>query len=103
MTPVLELLNPGDTTTTALVTLFSQEGAAGGQVTVTLAAKTEQDVILSTLSGFRSDAYGLVQVDFCGGSIDGRTTYYRQSSSGSSYEFAYSIPFTAPLYGSRHI
>ena len=107
MNNVLELVNKGNTTLTATVTLYDITGAvAGTQSGISIASKGQQDVLVNLIGGFTSNSYGIVKVEFSG-SLDGRMAYYRNDASstisGDDYEFAYAVPFTNSVSGVTNV
>ena len=100
--PILELFNPGNTQITARVSLFRIDGSLGGQLLFNIGSLAQHDVIISDMLGFERDSYGLLRIDYCGGHLDGRVSYYRPGTNGN-YDFAYSIPLSAPSYGEKSV
>ena len=105
MTNVLEIVNRGATPVTATVTVYTISGTAGQPITFTLAAQGERDLILNDAGGFSPDSYGLVRIDYAGGILDGRVSFYRSSSSPvkGAYDFAFAVPLENSLTGASYV
>lgn len=98
MTNILEIVNTGSTAQNVQVTMFDNSGTGTYTTSIRLTAGEQRDIILNSLSGFRSDAYGLVTLKYSGNKIDGRLTYYHQrAQSAERFDLAYAIPFQSPL------
>ena len=102
MTNIVELLNPTTSTKTVTLRLYDANGSEQYAQLFTLNPDSQFDVILNDLPGFAADSYGLVTLD-ASGEIDGRTSYYRTTTDGTSFEFAYSIPFENTTTGTSAV
>lgn len=100
---VLELINTDSVTSTVTVKLYTIEGNGCNKVTLTIPPGEQRDVILNEFNGFIENSYGLITVEYSGGKIDGRTSYYRASSNPSEYDFAYSIPLYRAFFGTTNV
>ncbi len=102
MINILEVTNLG-TTREELTLRIGHE-----QITFSLAAGEQRDIILNGFSFFQPDQYGMVQLDFSG-DIRAQTVFYRTHASSvnrnvfGDYEFAFPIPATNPLRGVSHL
>lgn len=96
--PIAELINGGSNTGAVRITLFNQDGTVASSENRAVPPGGQTDVIISDMAGFQANSHGLLKFDFCDMDFDGRMSYYKADGSGD-YEFAYSIPFNAPLYG----
>ena len=61
MANILELYNPGFSDTAVTVTLYPSDGGTATVQTISLAARTQFDLILNDLEGFTENSYGLVK------------------------------------------
>jgi hypothetical protein len=102
MTNIIELVNPSSSSSTSNVTvsLYSIDGNHVYSQQLALAVGQQYDLILNDFPGFLSNSYGIVKVTYSG-ELDGRMSYYRPS--GSSYEFAYSVPLATALRGTTGV
>ncbi|MCB0325116.1 MAG: exo-alpha-sialidase, partial [Bdellovibrionales bacterium] len=103
MINVLELVNTSDQNTNVNVTLLNSIGEQQSQQSYSLAARSQFDVIINDLTGFASDALGIVKVEYSSSAVDGRVFFYRTTNGGSGYEFAFSVPFTNALSGTSYV
>ncbi len=101
MINILELVNVGEDELKATVTLFQIDGTQAHQQTITINPFGQFDLILNDLPGFQKDSYGIVTVEFTG-QLDGRLFYYRNGTAGD-YEFAFGVPYSAPLFGQSSV
>ena len=98
MIPIAELINPGSVPTVANAAVLDLDGAVLSEVQIPLPAFGQRDLILTDLPGVSKDSYGLLKIDFCGGALDGRVSYYGINPNGG-YNFAFSVAFAPPLWG----
>ncbi len=104
MTNILELINTGSSSLTATITLYDLSGnALGTPQVVPINAGSQFDVIVNSLEGFSTTSYGLIKVEFSHYNFDGRMSFYRYGATGSSFEFAFSLPFANYLTGSSYV
>ena len=101
MTNILELINPDGNfdnlaTTRALVSLYSIDGTCQSQTQVDITEGGQRDLIINSMSGFQSDSYGIIKVEYTN-NLSGRLSNYKPA--GSEYDFAYSVDLRAPLTG----
>ncbi|MFN8392503.1 MAG: M64 family metallopeptidase [Bdellovibrionota bacterium] len=102
MTDILELTNPTLNDMPVKISFFSINGALAHQITVTVPAVNQRDVILNEFPGFLRDSYGVVKLEF-NGPLDGRMMYYRQSSDGAGYDFAFDMPLADANFGTTAV
>ena len=100
--PIAELVNTSASPMTARVSLYRLDGSLGSIFTTNIEAGNQKDIILSSMSGFTKDSYGLIKIEHCDGMLDGRISYYRSTVS-SDFEFAYSIPLVQPTFGNSAV
>ena len=104
MLNILELSNPNSDNSGATITIWNSQGNAVAQTTVTLAPNAQRDIILNDLAGFVSDAYGLVSLNYTGGHLRGRMSFYRLDiHANDEYDFAYATAIIPPIYGSSYV
>ena len=96
--PIAELVNPGEDAITARLSLLNISGQVQSSVLVNIFPGKQRDIIVRDMTGFLQNSYGLLRIDFCNGSLDGRVSYYRSSATGG-YEFAFSDALSQPSYG----
>ena len=101
---ILELYNPEDSPTEAVVSLYRIDGSLGYRTTVPVAALGQVDLVLNAFNGFASNSYGLVVVESVG-RILGRATYYRDPSGffTGPFEIAFSVPLLVPGFGMTQV
>ncbi len=102
MINILELTNSTSTNINVKISFYSILGVLADQRTVMVRANSQFDVIMNEFSNFVIDSYGIVKLEF-EGSIDGRMSYYRPSTDGAGYDFAYSIPLTDATFGTTAV
>ncbi len=102
-TNILELVNKGESVVPVTVTLYDIDGDEQSETEITLAANSQQDLILNTILGFTENSYGVVKVEFDSTSVDGRLFYYRSLDGFVSNEFAYGIPFANAITGPSYV
>jgi hypothetical protein len=115
MTNVLELVNKSPHQRTVYVTMRGIYGSGGVPTEITLAPRSQYDVILNDLDDFTVNSYGVVEVRekavyagttnygaVLGGSIDAKVFYYRNDSVGG-FEFAYGLPIKNPIHGNSTV
>lgn len=110
MNNVLELMNSGDQDVMVQVLLYNSEGKKleNSETSQVLVPKHGQiDLSLNQHPGFLEDSYGVAELRFNEGSVDGRMTYYRYAREGDGegdaegYEFVFSQPLTSTVTGSH--
>ncbi len=103
MTNILELINPTGSSQSLSITLYSISGQVLHSEVLSLESGAQFDRIVNDMPNFVTDSYGLVRIDFSGAKFDGRMSFYRSRDSFQSYEFAYSVPFRNPNYGTTAV
>ncbi len=103
MINIAELVNPGDEELVATLSLYSINGRRESRTTVVIPPRGQRDVIVNGLEGFVSDSYGILEIAYKGGELDGRLSFYRQEGSSGDYEFAFGVPFPSLLYGTNAV
>lgn len=95
---IAELQNNTSNNVNARINVFDINGELASSNTFIVSANQQRDVILNDLSGFKSESYGVVQIS---NNVSGRITYYKPKVFGgfSDFDFAYTLPFDAPLTG----
>lgn len=101
----LELVNTGDTDVVADVSLYSITGQRLSRTRFDVFARRQRDIDVNLLSGFTSESYGLLKITFCGGTLDGRISFYRRTAGSASgnHDFAYTVPLANPRYGASAV
>ena len=102
ITNILELVNVSEeSTAVARVELYSISGLLKSSTTVSIAPRSQSDLIINDMDGYLGNSYGLIKITYCGGQLDGRVSYYRLSPAGTGqlYDFVYNIPLMNPQYG----
>jgi len=103
ITNILELVNIDSSTISVRISLYDINGDLGSQITGNIPALGQRDWIINDMAGYEEGVYGLLKIEYCGGNLDGRTSYYRDTTGVTSgvgdYDFVYSIPLSNPLYG----
>jgi hypothetical protein len=105
MTNVLELVNTENTEKRVWVTFYDIDGNAEAPIPIKLSARGQYDLILNSLSAFRENSYGIVQIEFDGTELGGRLSFYRSgfAGNGDDYEFAFSMPLQNALSGDSYV
>ena len=106
MTNILELVNKGSTVMGVTVFVYSIDGVRGQPVSFTIDPQGQHDLVLNSIPQFSADSYGLVQIYYAGGVLDGRVSFYRNSSaygSGDDYDYAFSVPLESPITGTSYV
>lgn len=99
MINIAELVNRSGTKQSVQLTIYDSNGDSVDAITVQIPAGGQRDIILNDMAGFVPDSYGVVTLDFSDNTIESRMSFYRNSSSGAEYDFAYSVPALSPLTG----
>ncbi len=101
MINILELQNPSNVAVSAQVNLLNSNGTIRSSTLVSVPAQDQFDVIVNGLSGFTSEAFGLIQVS---NNVSGRISYYKPSTSNpSSYDFSYSVPLRNGISNTSYV
>ena len=103
MVNIAELVNTGSTPVSVTLSLYDSAGNAIAQTVAGVPALGQRDIVLNGLAGFQANNYGIATLDYAGDSLTVRMTYYRPAALGSSFDFAYSKPMSAPLTGSASV
>ena len=101
MTNIVEIINPQQIPTTVKLTLIDVDGIPHSR-TIQVPAEDQMDIILNDFPGFRVDSYGIFRLEF-EGALDGRIFFYRTGTTGSDFEFVFSLPFSDPLKGTSSV
>lgn len=103
MTNILELVNRTGDDVAVTVHLHDIDGVLRRTIELTLRGYEQRDLILNGLPEFTINSYGLVVVTAAVGTgqepLDGRISYYRSGAVPGTFDFAFSVPLTAPSYG----
>jgi hypothetical protein len=102
MANILELTNGNNADIAVKVSFYSILGNLLDQKNVVVRANNQFDLIINDLRNFVADSYGIVKLEF-EGNLDGRMSYYRQSSDKTGFDFAYSIPLTDATFGTTAV
>jgi len=94
---VLELVNEKPSLAIVEVVLRNEFGIESSGILVNIPARTQRDLIINDLVGFKTDAYGLVEVRVYSGTVSGRVAIYQGGTSGLNA--AYALPLTVGLRG----
>ncbi|MCB0358887.1 MAG: hypothetical protein KDD44_04605 [Bdellovibrionales bacterium] len=99
MQNILEMINRDGNAKQVTVSLFDTAGVLQSATVVTVPAFGQLDVDVSQLSGFTTNSYGLLKLEFSG-TLDGRVSFYRVA--GGQYQFAFNSPFRQALAGTTY-
>lgn len=102
MTNIIELVNPSDEAVDVRVSFYSILGELAHEQVFNVPANSQNDVIVNQFPGFVQNSYGIVKLEF-EGVLDGRMTYYRQSSDLSGYDFVFALPLEEASYGTTAV
>ena len=103
---ILELVNRSDSSVTLTVTAHDIAGTPVSTQQVVLGPRGQQDLIVNDIEGFTRDSYGIITVSFdenLSDVVDGRMAFYRYAPGNTSFEFAFAVPFVAPLCGDSFV
>lgn len=106
----LELVNIDSTTKGAFenekssvdLTLYKANGSVGFRGKYELSPGQQLDLSVSSMSGFETNKYGLIRLEFPQGKIMGRMFFYRQNAN-KGYDFAFGIALNNPVYGRSYV
>ncbi len=103
---IIEIVNKDFATKSVTLSLFDISGNLVSTLPLSIFARGQRDVILNDLPGFQANSYGLVGLTFdedAEGLIDGRISYYRDSTTAGEFEFAFAVPFGDPTFGTTAV
>ena len=104
---IVELVNKEDEAMSVTLTLYDIGGEQVEEFNSTIAARSQTDIVLNGRSGFQSNSYGAIEIEFSG-QLDGRISFYKTRAADNSrdagdYEIAYSVPFRSALTGTSYV
>ncbi|HMO17573.1 MAG TPA: right-handed parallel beta-helix repeat-containing protein [Oligoflexia bacterium] len=103
MINILELINADTSAVSVKVTLFNISGEPVGQVNTSIESNGQIDIIINEIPGFSSTSYGLIVLDFESSRISAKVSFYRPSSDGTEFDFAYTVPWKGGINGTTYV
>lgn len=101
MKNIVELTNRSSQAVTAQVNVIGADGTLMSTNYFSVGAGLQTDVELNQLTGFQTDAYGIIQVS---NNIDGRVLFYRPTSAAfTDFEYAFAISLLDGITGSSEV
>ena len=105
---IMEHVNLGSSPMQIRSTLYSIDGVAQSSQDFSIPAGTQFDLIVHDMHGWIRESYGKVCSTILNsgseGDLDGRMVYYKpKNAQGSSFEFAFAMPFLSGTTGKQFV
>ena len=104
---IMEHMNKSEQTMQVHATLYNLDGEVRGTEDFTIGAGLQFDLLIHDIEGFEQNSYGKVCSTATSGSpgdLDGRMVYYKPvDQQGSSFEFAFAMPFMNGRTGEQYV